>query len=59
MAVEILCHWNRPRAIDLLRSLVSFLLAFLEKDGPQDGNKSAYVKKSVLFERSVSQILVS
>jgi hypothetical protein len=30
----------------------SFFLAFLEKDGPEDGKKSAYVKKSVLFERS-------
>jgi hypothetical protein len=30
----------------------SFFSALLEKDGPQDGKKSAYVKKSVLFERS-------
>jgi len=26
--------------------------ALLEKDGPQDGKKAPYVKKSVLFERS-------
>ncbi|WP_312562549.1 hypothetical protein [Anaerospora sp.] len=30
----------------------SFFPAFLEKDGPQDGNDPAYVKKSVLSERS-------
>jgi hypothetical protein len=40
----------RKQGILVLRS--SFLSAFLEKDGPQDGKRSAYVKKSVLFERS-------
>lgn len=38
LAVENLCHWNRPCAtmhLALIRS--SFFLAFLEKYGPEDG----------------------
>ncbi len=53
LAVENLCQWNRPLChTESSPICFPFLLAFLEKYGPQDEKKSAYVKKSVLFERS-------
>lgn len=53
LAVENLCHWNRPCAtmhLALIRS--SFFLAFLEKYGPEDGKSLAYVKKFVCLSVS-------